>query len=107
MGEDAFVTRHPALLGFEEKAVSLVEVDPPRADRAVPRRILDRPFEGVVIRFMRCICDSRMRDAEHIAEFQQKHATVGTLLPALAPLPSLDKLLDCRFHANGPPRHLF
>lgn len=47
---DLFVTALlPGLLGFEDKAIPLIKIEPSRCDRAVTARLLNHALENVVI----------------------------------------------------------
>ena len=81
----------PRLFGFEDEAAALVEVDARVGDGAVPVRLLDDPFEHVVVAPRRRAGRLRPGQIEHVAQLDQEQGVVGALLPALAAAPARDE----------------
>jgi len=83
------------LLGFEDKAIALVEVDAPIGDAAVAPGLLDHALEHVIVGFLLPRRIGR-GNAERGAKLGQEHRVVGPLLTALAALPAGDESPDRR-----------
>ncbi len=85
-----------ALLGLQNEAVPLVEVDPPLRVAFVPM-LLDGPFEDVIVVLVGGIGRIRRRQSQQCDQFVEERDVVRTLLAALAALPAPDK----RFYGFG------
>ena len=79
------------LLGFQDEATPLVEVDPGMADEAVAVALAQRALEDVVVARGPGLGGIRSRQAEHVAEFDQEEPVVGAFLAALPALPAPDE----------------
>jgi hypothetical protein len=87
-------TRLARLLGFQDKAVTFVEIDPAEPFGPVGGLASDGAFEDVVVLFGCCGGRGRAADTKNVAKLGQEQRVVGTFLPALLTLPARDEGFD-------------
>ncbi len=107
VGEFLAAALLPALLGFENEATLLVEIDAARGECAVAVRLLHDPFEDVIVFFRRGGGRVGALHPEDVAQLRQEQAVVGALLAAFATLPSVNEGVEpfglCKFRQSGAP----
>ena len=79
------------LLGLQNEAAALVEIDPARSLRAVGLTKCHRAFEGVGVGFSFARGLFRSRRAQNIAEFGQEERVICPFLSAIAGGPTRDE----------------
>jgi hypothetical protein len=104
------VTRpHLTLLRFEDEAVALIKVDPPRALGAEHDFALDRRLELVVAEAL--AFGVGRGQAERVAQLGQEHLIIGSLGAAFPAEPFLQKIVEFhalpRFRCHRAPRQRF
>ena len=83
-----------ALLGLQDEAAALVEIDATVAECAVAVGLLDRALKDVVVEVGRRHGRCRARHLQNVAQLRQKQGVVRPLLAALAVAPTRDEVLD-------------
>jgi len=92
--DQLLVAGKTALLGLENEAVALVEVDALVGSTAVTTVFAHGALEDIIVAFRRRRGRIGMRQSEEIAEFGEEQRVVRPLLPAFLPLPARDERLD-------------
>ena len=95
LARNGFVaTLPPALLGLEDEAIALVEVDPLVGAALAALAPDDRALEHVVVELMRSARRIGPVDTQNVAQFAQEQRIVGALGTAFLALPAFNECVD-------------